>query len=73
MAASANAALTLRLAEDVRRDLETVARAQGTSIAEEIRTAVAAHLERKRRDEGFVRQLESLIDDQREFLDKLTE
>ncbi|NQV07413.1 hypothetical protein HQ535_12760, partial [bacterium] len=46
-------AFTVRLAADVAADLEAVAAADGTSIAEEIRQAIGDRIAAKRNDADF--------------------
>lgn len=64
-------AMTLRLPEELRRDLDTLARAEGRSVAEEVREAITAHLAAKRKDDAVVERVRQLIDDHRTFLDDL--
>lgn len=64
--------MTLRLPLDQAAELEAVARADGVSIAEAVRQAIAAHIEARRKDKGFTRRLRQLIDQDREILKRLS-
>ena len=51
--------------------LETVARVDETPVSEIIRTAVEAHIERRRQDPEFMARLQARIDQDRRLLGKL--
>jgi predicted DNA-binding protein len=64
-------ALTLRLEEDKAAELEVVAQAEGVPVAEVIRDAIDAHIESRRRDEGFQSRLRESIERNQRILEKL--
>ena len=45
--------MTIRLTADQAEDLNTVAAVDGVPISQVIRTAIAGHIEERKRDEGF--------------------
>jgi predicted transcriptional regulator len=55
-------ALTIRLPADQAEALETVAIVDNQSIAEVIRAAIAAHVERRRQDRAFQEGLRQRLD-----------
>jgi hypothetical protein len=64
-------ALTLRLPVDQAEALEAIAGVDELSINEEIRRAVAAHIEARRRDDAFRERLRASIERNREILERL--
>jgi predicted transcriptional regulator len=65
--------LTLRLPDDQAQDLEALARAEGVSVSEEIRDAIAARVEAKRTDPGFQERLRRLMEQERAVLERLAQ
>ncbi len=63
--------LTLRLPEEQARDIETLARVDGVSVAEEVRDAIAARVEAKRNDPDFQDRLGRLMEQERAVLERL--
>jgi hypothetical protein len=64
--------MTLRLTEEQAAELEAVARADGVSVSDAVREAIAEHIDRKRKDEGFRERLRSVMERDREILDRLS-
>lgn len=65
-------ARTLRLPVDQAEDLEAIAGVDEVSINEEIRQAIAAHIEARRRDADFRKRLEASIVRNKEILERLS-
>jgi post-segregation antitoxin (ccd killing protein) len=63
--------MTLRLTADQADELEAVARAEGISVSDTVREAIAEHIERKRRDKAFRERLRAVMERDREILDRL--
>ncbi len=66
-------AFTVRLDSDQAKDLEAVAAADGVSIAEEIREAVADRIKARRKDPAFQARIRSIIDQNQQVLNRLAE
>ena len=66
-------AFTVRLNTDQAADLEAVAAADGVSIAEVIREAVADRIEVRRKDPEFQGRIRSIMDQNRRVLERLAE
>ncbi|MEN8114756.1 MAG: ribbon-helix-helix protein, CopG family [Actinomycetota bacterium] len=66
-------AFTVRLDTDQASDLEAVAAADGVSIAEVIREAVADRIEARRKDPAFQARIRSIIDQNQRVLERLAE
>jgi hypothetical protein len=64
-------ALTLRLPIDQAEAIEAIAGVDEISINEEIRRAVAAHIEARRHDDGFRERLQASLERNREILERL--
>jgi hypothetical protein len=54
-----------------RREAEVVARAEGVSVNELLRTALAEHIDRKRKDKSFRDRIARIIEEDREILERL--
>jgi len=65
-------ALTLRLPLEQAEALEAIAGVDGISINEEIRRAVAAHIEARRQDVEFRERLRASVERNREILERLS-
>lgn len=65
--------MTLRLPADQAEALELVATVDGKPMSEEIREAVMAHVEQRRKDPQFQERLRRLMNDNREALKRLTD
>lgn len=66
-------AFTVRLDPDQATDLEAVAAADGVSVAEEIRQAVADRIEARRQDPVFQQRIRSIIEQNQRVLERLAE
>jgi Arc/MetJ-type ribon-helix-helix transcriptional regulator len=62
---------TVRLPEDVARDAEALARVEGKSMNEMVRSALVEAVERRRADPEFKKRLRRIIDEDRELLERL--
>ena len=66
-------AFTVRLDADQAADLEAVAAADGVSVAEEVRQAIADRIERRRRDPEFQSRIKAIMEQNRRVLERLAE
>ena len=66
-------ARTLRLSAEEAEALEAIAGIDEISINEEIRQAIAAHIEARRQDADFQRRLKASIERNKEIIDRLAE
>ena len=64
-------ARTLRLSADQAEELEAIAGVDKVSVNEEIRRAIAAHIEARRQDADFRKRLQDSIDRNKEILERL--
>ena len=64
-------ARTLRLTAEEAETLEAIAGVDEVSVNEEIRRAITAHIEARRRDTGFRKRLEASIERNKEILERL--
>jgi hypothetical protein len=64
-------ARTLRLPIDQAQELEAIAGVDEVSVNEEIRRAIAAHIEARRQDADFRKRLQDSIDRNKEILERL--
>jgi len=62
---------TVRLPDDVARDAEALARVEGKSVNETVRSALVEAVERRRADPEFKKRLRRMIDEDRELLERL--
>ncbi len=63
--------ITVRLPEDLAAEAEAVARAEGTSLNETIKSALAEAVERRRKDPAFKKRVREIIQQDRELLERL--
>lgn len=63
--------LTVRLPDELAGDIEAIARAEGSSLNETIRSALVEAVERRRSDPEFKALLRRIIEEDRELLDRL--
>jgi predicted transcriptional regulator len=66
-------ATTVRLPEDLADTAEVVARARGVSINQVILDALQAEVDRVRQDKEFMTLVRSLVERDKEILDRLAE
>jgi hypothetical protein len=64
--------MTLRLDDERAATLELVARAEGQSVTEAVRTAIDAHIEERRRDKGFRERLQRRHEEERALYERLS-
>jgi predicted transcriptional regulator len=62
---------TIRLPDDLADDAEAVARVRGDSVNQLIVDALAAEIERVRADDDFTARAKTLLERDREILDRL--
>jgi hypothetical protein len=63
--------LTVRLDDQLAADTEAIARAEGTSMNETVKQALAEAVERRRKDPEFKKRLRRIIEEDRELLERL--
>ena len=66
-------ARTLRLQQDQEDALREIARIDGIPVSDEIRQAIADHIERRRGDPEFQARLRAAVQRHRELLDLLAD
>ena len=64
---------TIRQDVDQAAALEAVARVDGVPVSEAVRSAIADHIERRRRDPEFQERLHRILEEERTVLEKLAE
>ncbi len=65
--------LTVRLDEELASDTEALARAEGKSLNETIKNALAEAVQRRREDPEFRARVRRIIDEDRELLERLAQ
>lgn len=63
--------LTVRLPDDLAADAEALARVDCVSVNETLKRALAETVERRRKDPAFQKRLRSIIEEDRELLERL--
>jgi predicted transcriptional regulator len=63
--------LTVRLDEELAADTEALARAEGVSLNETVKQALAEAVERRRHDPKFKARIRRIIEEDRELLERL--
>lgn len=63
--------LTVRLDDQLAADAEAIARADGVSLNETVKRALAEAVERRRKDPEFKKRLRRIIEEDRELLERL--
>lgn len=63
--------LTLRLPEELARDAQALARIEGKSINETVKTALEEAIERRKGDPEFMERLRRIIEEDKELLERL--
>lgn len=63
--------LTVRLDDELATDAEALARAEGKSLNETVKLALAEAVERRRRDPKFKARVRQIIEQDRELLERL--
>lgn len=62
---------TVRLPDDEAADVEALSRAEGLSLNETVRRALAEAVEKRRRDPEFKARVRKIIKEDRELLERL--
>lgn len=62
---------TVRLPEDLAAQAEAVARAEGVSLNETIKSALVEAIKRRRKDPAFKKRVREIIEQDRELLERL--
>ena len=65
--------LTVRLDDDLAADTEALARAEGQSLNETVKTALREAVDRRRRNPEFRARVEQIIEEDRELLERLAQ
>lgn len=63
--------LTVRLDDQLAAEAEAIARADGKSLNQTVKEALAEAVERRRRDPDFKKRLRRIIEEDRELLERL--
>lgn len=63
---------TLRLPDYMAAELAAVARADGVTVSEVVREAIAKHIAKRRADEGFQERVKLLLEEDQKLLKRLT-
>jgi hypothetical protein len=63
--------MTVRLPDELAADTEALARAEGQSVNETVKQALAEAVERRRKDPEFRARLRRIIEEDRELLERL--
>jgi predicted transcriptional regulator len=63
--------MTVRLPDELAADTEALARAEGQSVNETVKQALAEVVERRRKDPAFRARLRRIIEQDRELLERL--
>ena len=64
-------AMTLRLQDDLARELEAVARVENITVSEAVRRAIAEHVAAKRSDREFQKRLDQFMSENQVILERL--
>ncbi len=65
--------LTVRVDAAQAREAEVVARAEGVSVNELVRQALAAHIEARRKDKAFRTRIAGIIEEDKAILERLAQ
>ncbi len=63
--------LTVRLDDELASDTEALARAEGQSLNETVKSALREAVERRRQDPKFKARIKRIIEEDRELLERL--
>jgi predicted transcriptional regulator len=64
--------MTVRLSEDLARELAVVARIDDKPVSESVREAIERHIASRRADKDFQRRLKKRVEQEREILERFT-
>lgn len=65
--------MTVRLSAEQAEALGAVAAVDGTPVAEAVRTAIAGHIDQRRKDQAFQRRLRESLARNQHILERLAE
>ncbi len=63
--------MTLRLTDEQHEQLEAVARVEGVPLSEVVRRAISEHIAARRKDKAFRQRLKTILERDRELLERL--
>ena len=63
--------MTLRLQDELARELEAVARVDDISLSDAVRAAITAHVEARRADRAFQERLDRFMNENQAILERL--
>ncbi|HWI72511.1 MAG TPA: DUF6290 family protein [Baekduia sp.] len=63
--------MTLRLDDETAAELEAVARVDGTSVSEQVRSAIEERIEARRNDAEFQQRIRESLEENRAALERL--
>ncbi len=64
-------AMTLRLQDELARELEAIARVEDITVSEAVRQAITKHVEAKRADRAFQKRLDRFMNENQAILERL--
>ncbi len=64
-------AMTLRLKDELARELEAIARVEDITVSEAVRQAITEHVEAKRSDRAFQKRLDRFMNENQAILERL--
>jgi predicted transcriptional regulator len=66
-------AMTLRLEEELARELEAVARVEDITVSEAVRQAITEHVRARRSDRAFQERLDRFMNENQSILERLAQ
>jgi predicted transcriptional regulator len=66
-------AMTLRLENELARELEAIARIEDITVSEAVRQAIVEHVEAKRSDRAFQERLDRFMKENQAILERLAQ
>lgn len=66
-------AMTLRLQDELARELEIVARIDAVSVSDAVREAIAKHVATRRSDQAFQERLDKFMSENQAILERLAQ
>jgi predicted transcriptional regulator len=64
-------AMTLRLQDELARELEAIARVEDITVSEAVRQAITEHVQAKRSDRAFQERLDRFMNENQAILERL--
>lgn len=71
MAKPRSKVMSLRLSEEMAREIAAVARTDGVSVTEAVREAIANHIDTRQASKDFQERIEQRLEEDREILERL--